>query len=158
MYPIINFHQTNRLEETQINDIEKAISGEYNAIQCYQKLANLAHSSKEREQILEIQRDEMKHYKLFTQIFVQLTGKNPRIQLKEECPNTYKAGLEYAIKDEQETVDFYHDISDKATDPMIKQAFTRVAADEQNHAVWFLYFFTKRIENKFLKGFKKEMY
>ncbi|KYD11778.1 hypothetical protein B4119_4180 [Parageobacillus caldoxylosilyticus] len=52
-------------------------------------------------------------------------------------------GLEYALKDEQETVDFYLDISDETNDPYIKEVFRRAAADEQNHAVWFLYYFIK---------------
>ena len=35
------------------------------------------------------------------------------------------------------------EVADGASDRSIKEAFRRAAADEQNHAVWFLYFFTK---------------
>jgi len=145
MYPYLNFQQAYRLTDAQIIDIGKAIEGEYNAIHCYQNLANLAQTPNEKKRILEIREDELKHYKLFTQIYVQQTGKNPIVHLTEKCPNTFKGGVEFALIDEQETVDFYLEIADKATDPMIKQTFTRVAADEQNHAVWFLYFLTKLI-------------
>ena len=44
-----------------------------------------------------------------------------------------------AFKDEQETVDFYLDLADQTQDQSIKKVFQRAAADEQNHAVWFLY-------------------
>jgi len=51
--------------------------------------------------------------------------------------------LEFALQDEQKTVDFYMEIADDSTNQFIKDAFKRAAVDEQNHAVWFLYFYTK---------------
>ena len=69
MYPYTNYldaltRQSNRL----IRDLEKAINGEYSAIECYTKLANLAGKQTEREQILEIRQDEVKHYQQFVQL------------------------------------------------------------------------------------------
>ncbi|TKI89263.1 ferritin-like domain-containing protein, partial [Bacillus wiedmannii] len=55
----------------------------------------------------------------------------------------YLQGLEFAIQDEQKTVDFYLEISDEASDAHLKELLRRIAADEQNHAVWFLYYFVK---------------
>ncbi|THE13193.1 rubrerythrin family protein [Bacillus timonensis] len=124
-----------------VNDIQKAINGEYSAIACYKELAKMAPSNDERDRIMEIRKDEVRHLEEFSRIYTNLTGKNPSYQLIEKCPNTYKAGLEFAFKDEQETVDFYLEISDKAQDPNIKERFRRSAADEQKHAVWFLSFF-----------------
>lgn len=143
MYPYYNYQKLDRQTDKLIADITKAINGEYSAIQCYQKLAHMAPTQKEKEQILEIRKDEIKHYQHFTQLYVAMTGKQPKVEITEECPNTYKIGLEFALIDEQNTVDFYLDVSDKATDVTIKNAFKRAAADEQNHAVWFLYYFTK---------------
>jgi rubrerythrin len=54
------------------------------------------------------------------------------------------SGLEFAIQDEQRTVDFYLEIADEATNQQVKEIFRRTAADEQNHAVWFLYYFSKQ--------------
>ncbi|WP_462410894.1 ferritin-like domain-containing protein [Neobacillus sp. Marseille-QA0830] len=144
MYPFTNYldainRQTNQL----IGDIERAINGEYSAIDCYAKLANLARNQQEREQILEIRQDEIKHYQHFVQIYQNLTGRQAQPKIIEDCPNTYVAGLEFALQDEQKTVDFYLEISDMATDPYIKEVFNRAAKDEQNHAVWFLYYFVK---------------
>lgn len=126
-----------------IQDIFKAINGQYSAIACYSKLAELAPTEEERKRILEIRKDEINHHQVFTQIFVGLNGMQPTPQITETCPANYKAGIQFAFKDEQNTVDFYLDIAEKAQDPYIKERFKRAAADEQNHAVWFLYFYTK---------------
>ena len=144
MYPYSNHYDAlSRQQNKLIQDLEKAINGEYSAIQCYEKIAKMATKEKQRKQILEIREDEKKHYHQFVRIYTSLTGRQPQPKITEECPNTYVKGLEFALVDEQETVDFYLDIADEATDPYIKEVFRRAAADEQNHAVWFLYYFTK---------------
>lgn len=126
-----------------LTDIAKAINGQYSAIACYERLAKLAPSDKVRNQIEEIRNDEIRHYQLFTQIYYRISGRQPTPQLSNDCPDGYEEGLHYAFKDEQETVDFYLDIADKADDSWIEKSFRRAAADEQNHAVWFLYFLTE---------------
>ncbi|MFD2216163.1 ferritin family protein [Metabacillus endolithicus] len=125
-------------------DIQKAINAEYSAIYCYEKLAKLAPKQNEKERILEIQKDERQHLEEFSGIYKNLTGMQPSYKIIEECPDTYREGIEFAFKDEQEAVDFYLDIADQAQDPFIKERFRRAAADEQNHAIWFLFFLSKR--------------
>ena len=124
-------------------DILKAINGQYSAIACYTKLAEIAPNEEERKQIHEIRKDEITHYQVFCQIYVAITGLQPTPQITEPCPTSYKEGLQFALKDEQDTVDFYLDIAEKAQDSYIREKFKRAAADEQNHAVWFLYYYTK---------------
>jgi rubrerythrin len=144
MYPYTNYSDAlNRQSNKLISDIEKALNSEYSAVNCYAKIANLATKDDERNQILEIRQDEMKHFQHFSQIYTSLTGRQPQPKISEPCPDSYLAGLEFALLDEQKTVDFYLEIADDATDPYIKEAFRRAAADEQNHAVWFLYYFIK---------------
>jgi len=126
-----------------VNQIQKAINAEYSAVACYEKLAKMAPTNEERNRILEIQKDEKRHLEEFSKIYSNLTGRHPTYKIVEGCPNQYKAGIEFALNDEQEAVDFYLDITDKAQAPLIKDRFRRAAADEQNHAVWFLFFFQK---------------
>ncbi|CAG7646052.1 hypothetical protein PAESOLCIP111_05088 [Paenibacillus solanacearum] len=126
-----------------IRQIEKAIDGEYTAILCYEHMAKLAPDEKQRDRILEIRKDEIRHFHTFSHLYVTLTGNHPKPQMTEKCPDTYREAVQSAFKDEQETVDFYLEISDSARDPYIKEAFRRAAADEQNHAVWFLSFLTQ---------------
>jgi rubrerythrin len=149
MYPHLNpyndqFRQQNKL----ISDIEKAINGEFSAIQCYADLAKLSPSETEKKQILEIREDETKHLQQFVQIYTRLTGKQPQPKIVEDCPNIYIEGLEFSLVDEQHTVDFYLDISNDTNNQYIKEIFRRAAADEQNHAVWFLYYFTKQLKKE----------
>ena len=131
-----------------INDIQKAINGEYSAIACYQALAQIAPTQDERNKILEIRKDEIRHFEEFRKIYTNLTGNEPTAEITEGCPNKYREGLEVAFRDEQETVDFYLDIADSTQDISIKETFHRALADEQNHAVWFLFFLEKhRVTN-----------
>jgi len=58
MYSYLNdYNLVYRQNEKLISDIEKAINGEYSAINCYAKLANLTSNENERKQILEIRDD-----------------------------------------------------------------------------------------------------
>ncbi|MEK4714870.1 MULTISPECIES: ferritin-like domain-containing protein [Sporosarcina] len=123
-----------------LNDISKAINGEYTAIYCYELLANQAPNNEIKKRILEIRSDEIRHYETFWHLYISLTGKKPSPQITKQCPADYRSGVLAAFIDEQETVDFYHDISRNTDNPVIRDAFTRASADEQNHAVWFLYF------------------
>ncbi len=144
MNPYTNYYDALYRQNNQlIREIEKAINGEYSAINCYAKLANLAPNEKEKSRILEIRQDELNHFKQFEQLYTRLTGKKPQPKISEDCPGVYLDGLEFALQDEQTTVDFYMEVADGASDPTIKEVFRRAAADEQNHAVWFLYYFTK---------------
>ncbi|WP_445487478.1 ferritin-like domain-containing protein [Niallia sp. 03133] len=132
------FNQRNHIDISL--DLVKAINGEYSAIACYEQLEKLAPSQKEKKVIHEIRNDEMKHFHTFSNIYTQLTGKQHRPIITEPCPSIYKAGLDFAFRDEQKTVDFYLDIADKTDNQYIRKSFKRAALDEQNHAVWFLYF------------------
>ncbi|RHW37483.1 ferritin-like domain-containing protein [Lysinibacillus yapensis] len=129
-------------ESKLVADIEKAINGEYRAIHCYKQLANQTNNKEMKDRILEIRKDEMRHIKMFSYIYTSLTGMPPQPRITEPCPSDLRSGLLASFKDEQETVDFYHRIARESNIPMINQAFTQAAADEQNHAVWFLYFMT----------------
>ncbi len=134
-------------DQALINDITKAINGQYSAIICYEQLAKMATNETVRNRILEIRQDEIRHYQVFSRIYTSLTGKQVTPQKAEACPSEFRAGLDAAFQDEQHTVDFYLEISDKAHDPFIKEQFKRASADEQNHAVWFLYFLTQQHRN-----------
>ncbi|WP_235281618.1 ferritin family protein [Thermoactinomyces daqus] len=142
MYNIPYLQISQALDTHLVQDIAHAINGEYSAIACYAQLAELADTQEEKERISEIREDEIKHYRAFSNIYFQLTGKQPEPKITEKCPDNFKEGLKFAIKDEQKTVDFYLDLADRTRNRNIKRAFQRAAADEQNHAVWFLYYYT----------------
>jgi rubrerythrin len=130
-------------DQQLVSDLTKAINGEYSAVLCYERLARSAPDEEIRSLILEIRKDEMRHLQVFSQIYTALTGRQAAPQASEDCPSEYRAGLIFSFTDEQETVDFYLDVAERASDPYVKEQFKRAAADEQNHAVWFLYFLTQ---------------
>ncbi|MFD2046597.1 ferritin-like domain-containing protein [Ornithinibacillus salinisoli] len=139
-FPYYNDFYRSAPDTQLLNDIQKAINAEYSAISCYEKLASMAPTQDTRDKIIEIQKDEKRHFEEFIRIFMNLADRQPTYQIIEECPDNYSAGIDFAFKDEQEAVDFYLDIADKAQDRTIKDRFRRAASDEQNHAVWFLFF------------------
>ncbi|MCU9613252.1 ferritin-like domain-containing protein [Caldibacillus lycopersici] len=126
-------------DQSLITDIETATQEEFQAITCYEKLARMA-PKEVRNQILEIREDERKHLQVFQSIYSHLTGRQPSQPTQVICANSYREGLIAAFKDEQNSVDFYLEIADRAQDRAIREAFQRAALDEQNHAVWFSFF------------------
>lgn len=120
-------------------DLVKAINGEFSAVTCYEQLAKLAPSEDARKRILEIRDDEARHLRFFEQAYRHLTGQTHQPVQTETCPKQYKEGLISSFLDEQETVDFYLKMSDRAHDSVLKDTLRRIAMDEQNHAVWFLF-------------------
>ncbi|MBM7702102.1 ferritin-like domain-containing protein [Metabacillus iocasae] len=143
----LSHYSTLQNDSRLITEIQRAINDEYSAILCYKELAKMAPTQEERQHILEIRKDEKRHFEAFHQIYMSLTGTSPTLTQTEECKSTYRAGTLVAFKDEQETVDFYLDIADKSQNPFIQATFQRAAADEQNHAVWFLFFLTNPHKN-----------
>jgi rubrerythrin len=136
-----SYFETGRRKDQLVCAIAQAIKGEFEAIHYYAKLIELAPTKEEKEQIREIRRDEKKHYRIFIEIYRNLTGSYPPRPPMPSLPTSYKEGVLAAFKDEQKTADFYLDIADQTKDPYIRQQFTRAAHDEQNHAVWFLYYY-----------------
>ncbi|MEK4026316.1 ferritin-like domain-containing protein [Sporosarcina sp. FSL W7-1283] len=136
----MNQNTITSVESDILNDILKAINSEYTTISCYELLANQAPDSEIKDRILEIRNDEIRHYETFWYLYISLTGQEPTPQIIKQCPSDFKDGVAAAFIDEQETVDFYHDVARKTDNQAVKNAFTQASADEQNHAVWFLYF------------------
>lgn len=138
---LLNTSQEYSSANTQtINNLLKAINGEYHAIYCYEILANQAPTQEIKNKILEIRKDEIRHYQTFWSLYFQLTGKEPVLNIPENCEKDYMSGVKSAFMDEQTTVDFYHTAARETQIPMVTSSFTQASADEQNHAVWFLYF------------------
>ncbi|WP_088035572.1 ferritin-like domain-containing protein [Evansella clarkii] len=127
-----------------IRDLEKAINGEYSAIECYERMADQASNEKERNQILEIRKDEIKHFEQFLMLYTSITGRSHSPVVTEECPGNYRLALLAAFEDEQNTVDLYNSMADRAPDSSTRRMFRRAALDEQHHAVWFLSYLTVR--------------
>ncbi|WP_046176023.1 ferritin-like domain-containing protein [Domibacillus indicus] len=123
-----------------IEQLAKAINGEYTAVNCYEQLANLAPVPSQKKRILAIRDEELRHYEEFAALYYALTSSAPSPKMNKSCPKAFKQGIVFAFQDEQETSEFYREIADSSHLPYVKKTFSRASADEQRHAVWFLSF------------------
>ncbi|WP_246258689.1 ferritin-like domain-containing protein [Kroppenstedtia pulmonis] len=86
--PFLHSSYSVQAESHIIADVAQSIQGQYEAIHYYSKLGTLAPDEQDREQILEIREDEIKHDYTFRQLYRSLTGKEPRVQ-RELFPNPF---------------------------------------------------------------------
>lgn len=121
-------------------DLTKTINSEFTAIHCYEQLASIAPSEEVKNRILEIRKDEIRHFQMFSNIYLSLTGMSPTPELTEQCPTEFINGVIRSFHDKQEAVDFYHEVARKHS--IVRNEYNQAAADEQSHAVWFLFFNT----------------
>lgn len=85
-----------------LNDILKAINGEYTAISCYEILVTQASNTEIKNRILEIRNDET-----FWHPYFSLTRKQASPQITKQCPTDYKSGILAAFIDEQNHAVWY---------------------------------------------------
>ncbi|WP_064093243.1 ferritin-like domain-containing protein [Rossellomorea aquimaris] len=130
------YEEQRQLDPQLRRDIQKAINDEFTAISYYTQLAAIAPDKSAKQAILSIRQDEIRHFNAFSQSFLQLTGRYPKIDIvnPRDLPTNYRQGVRESIKDESETVSFYLSIANRLTDPRAKRRFTRAAYDEQRHA------------------------
>lgn len=126
-----------RQNQQLLKDITKAINDEFQAVQYYTRLAELAPNKQFRQAVLGVRQDEIKHFHWFSRAYLELSGKYPSITLGVELPGSFKRGIRDSIKDEQETVPFYRSIASQVGNQQIQQRFQRAANDEQRHAQIF---------------------
>lgn len=112
-------------------DILRAIHREERAANYFSRLMELAPNDNIRT-VLDIVRDErIKHAQRFSEIYRQLTGREPQMRREEvPAPESFARGLEFAIRDELAAADLYRDIADRAVTLTIRRGFTRAAEDE----------------------------
>lgn len=124
-------------QQQLLKDIEKAVNDEFQAVQFYTRLAELAPHQNDRTTILAVRQDEIKHFYRFSNDYFELSGQYPQISLQVPLPGNYRSGVQESIKEEQDTVPFYQSIASQITNPRIKGHFLRAANDEQRHAQIF---------------------
>ncbi|MEY2373345.1 ferritin-like domain-containing protein [Lysinibacillus capsici] len=118
-YEFLQYAVQSTTSNLLILDLIKAINGEYNAIRFYKHLAQLAPNEEVKDRILEIRKDEMRHYQGFVYSYTYLTGQQPSPQINETLPQNFKSGILTAFKDEQEAVEFYHRVAREYNVPLL---------------------------------------
>ena len=122
-----------------LNLIKDAVEGEAEDRMFYDFLINSASSRKDKEIIKGIRDDEIKHAKLFRQLYYEYTGKviGPKQDVQFERPETYCAGLIKALMGEQNAVRKYRKILFAMKERSHINILTEIITDEIRHATLY---------------------
>ncbi len=136
MYNYNYYEEDIRQNQGLIRDINRAANDEYQAIQYYSALANMAPNNQIKQIILAIRQDEIRHLNAFSRSFHRLTGGYPNLTLQEP-PKSFRQGIRESIKDEGQTPAFYRSIASRTTDEPTRRRFLQAAMDEARHEQLF---------------------
>lgn len=125
--------------------IRRAVAGETHDRLFYEYLLSQAPNAREREIITSIRDDEMKHYRMFREIYRGITGTYPTPLGSEqfEKPANYLAGIEEALFGELGAVEMYREIYFGMPNLMYRDMLFEIITDEQKHATKYNYIFTR---------------
>ena len=118
-----------------LNLIKNAVEGETEDRLFYEYLINNAPSRKDKEIIKGIRDDEIKHAKLFRQLYYEHTGKiiGPDKNVSFEKPASYCDGLIKALMGEQNAVRKYRKILFAMKERSHINTLTEIITDEIRH-------------------------
>jgi rubrerythrin len=125
--------------------IANALMGETEDQLFYQFLMGEAPDDEEKDIIKGIRDNEMKHYKMFNQMYFELTGKQPSppTEMKFEQPKSYCEGLQKALMGEQNAVVKYRKILFAMQNRRHINMITEIITDELRHLGLYNYLYAK---------------
>jgi len=117
-----------------VRRIRDAMADERHDAAFYAILIDMA-PEKDKELIRGIREDELKHYRMFSDMYAQLTGSVVNVpEPTVSKPRSYKDGLEQAIMGETRAVEEYRIILIEAPFWYMKDWMYIIITDEQKHA------------------------
>ncbi len=109
--------------------------GEQDAIDYYEKLAQMAPNENFARVIMGFREDEMKHLGNSKALFKRLSGQSPELPpVKQPRIRSFQEGLEQAIFDELGAYEAYRNIYLDNDQPIIRNIFFENLTDEMEHA------------------------
>ena len=119
--------------------VEEAIADEKNDEEFYNYLIMLAPNEDEKAVISGIRNDEIKHYKMFKQVYYHLTNKplTTLIENKFIPPANYKNALMMAIIGETDAVKKYRKILYALEDRIYINMLIEIITDELHHGILY---------------------
>jgi rubrerythrin len=128
-----------------LNNIREALAGESEDRAFYEYLISQAPTGADSEVITGIRNDEIRHYSLFRQLYLELTGKNlPETQAEPFMrPESYCDGLRRALMGEQGAVIKYRTILFAMQDRKHINIVTSIVTDELRHLGLYNYLYSK---------------
>ncbi|WP_338749090.1 ferritin-like domain-containing protein [Bacillus sp. FJAT-52991] len=130
------YAEESRQNQALYRDINRAANDEYQAIQYYSALANMAPNNQMKQTVLGIRQDEIRHLNAFSRSYNRLTGGYPDLTITAP-PKSFREGVRESLKDEGKTPAFYRGIAARTTDQVTKRRFLEAAEDEARHEQLF---------------------
>lgn len=125
--------------------IQQAVTGENEDRIFYTWLIENAPSNEDKQIIAGILNNELHHFELFRQIYLELTGRLiPPVQNEEFTPPaTYCEGLKNALMGEQNAVQKYRKILYAMQSRVHINMLTEIITDEIRHGILYNYLYAK---------------
>lgn len=113
----------------------EAISQEDEDIRYFQKLEKMLKNTKDKDMIRKIMLDDKKHFKIFSEIYKSLTGKEPIFEKEEvEIDDSLIEEIFDSIEQKLENVELYRLLLSSFLDVGIRDLIFEIITDEQAHA------------------------
>ena len=137
-------YPTNGYRNEQVTDlIIEAMHDERSDNTKYKMMMDVTESNKIRDQIKFAYEDEGKHYKLFQNIYQQLTGQYIEIpRPKIELSDNFVDDIESSINGELKAVELYRKIMSMLPTQQMRDTLFEIITDEQEHATRFVYLYS----------------
>lgn len=132
-----------RIDQKVLDLILEAMKDEKHDRIKYKRMMEMAESEKVRKQIEFAYNDEIKHYKMFQEIYRELTGKSIDIPNPEvEKYNSLIKAVETSINGELGAVELYRKIQSMLPTVKLRDKLFEIITDEQEHATRFVYLYS----------------
>ena len=144
-------YQNMRTNQTEVLKlIREAVEGEKEDREFYEALKDMAASQEDMDIITGIRQNEMKHNRMFKDLYFELTGRNiePETAMlptgtAAENLNSYCDGLKKALMGEQRAVEKYRRILFAMTERKHINMMTEIITDELRHLGLYNYLYAK---------------
>ena len=125
--------------------IRNAVNGEREDELFYDYLISVAPTEEDKNVIRSIRDDERKHFKMFRQIYYELTGQiiPPTQDVEFEKPKSYCAGIQKALFGELGAVERYRKILFALQDRRHINMLTEIITDEIKHSSKYNFLYSK---------------
>lgn len=128
----------------------EAVQGEKEDQLFYDYLISVAPTSEQKEIITSIRNDEIRHNKLYKQMYKQLTGQEVALEKEEKFvpPATYLEGLKKALFGELKAMEKYRIIRAGLPNRYYRDIVFEILTDEMKHATLYNFMYTENLANK----------
>jgi rubrerythrin len=125
-----------------LNMIKDAMKDERHDNKKYKMMGEMTENREIRENIHHAQVDEAKHYRMFQDIYEDLTGEDIEIPVpKVDLADRFVDNVKSSIQGELDAVEMYRDIRAMLTSKKHRDMLYEIITDEQEHATRFVYIY-----------------